>query len=167
MFYNVLELKDLVDIYLIDFKYADNSLSIKYSKAPNYVENAKLALTEMKKQIPNNIFNNNKLIKGIIVRHLVLPGYVKDSIKVLDTINDILGKKAIISIMSQFTPIKELENNYPEINRKITNLEYKTVVSHALKLKLNNSFIQEKESASLDYTPSFNENIIDIKIHQD
>jgi len=160
------QLKDLVDIYLTDFKYADNMLSIKYSKAPNYVENAKSALEEMKKQIPNNIFKNNKLVKGIIVRHLVLPGYTKDSLKVLNIIKNILSNDAIISIMSQFTPIKELKIKYPEINRTITNLEYKVVVNHALKLGFNNAFIQEKESASLKYTPNFNNNIIEIKIHQ-
>lgn len=159
------KLEEFIDIYLIDFKYADNSLSIKYSKAPNYVENAKTALNEIKKQIPNNIFNDGKLIKGIIVRHLVLPGYSKDSLKVLDLIENILGKNAIVSIMSQFTPIKELEKDYPEINRRITNLEYKTVISHAIKLGLDKAFIQERESASSEYTPKFDDNIIEIKIH--
>ena len=69
--------------------------------------------------------------------------------------------------MSQFTPNKELDGNYKELNRKITRLEYKTVVSHALKLGLNNAFIQDQESASSKYTPTFDKNIIEIKIHQD
>ena len=160
------KLNGFVDIYLTDFKYAENCYALKYSKALNYVENAKNALIEMKKQIPNNKFIGDKLIKGVIVRHLVLPSLIKDSIEVLNIVNKILGNNAIISIMSQFTPIKELEK-YPELNRRITPLEYKTVISHAKKLKLDNAFIQELESASKEYTPTFNENIIEIKIHQD
>ena len=160
------KLNGLIDIYLTDFKYAENHSALKYSKASNYVENAKNALIEMKNQIPNNYFVDRKLVKGIIVRHLVLPTLIKDSIEVLNIVNNILGNSAIISIMSQFTPIKELEK-YPELNRRITPLEYKMVLSHAKKLKLNNAFIQDLESASSEYTPCFNNNIIEIKIHQD
>ena len=86
--------------------------------------------------------------------------------KVLDIINEILGNNAIISIMSQYTPITQLENKHPEINRKITNLEYKVVTNYAIKLGLKNAFIQELESASQEYTPTFDRKIIDIKIHQ-
>lgn len=160
------KLDGLVDIYLTDFKYADNTYALKYSKASNYVENAKTALIEMKKQVPNNIFDGDKLVKGIVIRHMVIPSLAKDSIQVLNIINEILGKDAIVSIMSQYTPIPELKDKYEKINRRLTRLEYKTVVSHALKLGLNNAFTQDLESASCDYTPQFNENIIDIKIHQ-
>ena len=161
------KLNGYVDIYLTDFKYANNEYSIKYSKAPNYVENAKNALIEMKKQINNNFFVENKLKKGIIVRHLVLPNLSKDSVNVLNIIKDMLGEDAIVSIMSQFTPIENLKVNYPEINRRITNLEYKVVTNHAIKIGLKNAFVQELNSASLEYTPNFNENVIEIKIHQD
>ena len=160
------KLNGLIDIYLTDFKYANDEYALKYSKAANYVENAKNALIEMKKQIKNNVFNQNKLQKGIIVRHLVLPNLSKDSINVLNIVKNILGQSAIISIMSQYTPIENLKSNYPEINRTITNLEYKVVTNHALKLGLKNAFIQEHNSASLEYTPCFNQNIIEIKIHQ-
>jgi len=160
------KLDGYIDIYLTDFKYADNKYALKYSKVNNYFENAKNSLIEMKNQIKTNSLKNGKLVKGIIVRHLVLPHLTKDSLQVLDTIYDILGKDAIVSIMSQYTPIKELSQHYPEINRHISKLEYKTVVSHALKLGLKNAFIQDYESANIKYTPVFDDKIIEIKKHQ-
>ncbi len=153
-------LAGLVDIYLTDFKYADDNLAIKYSKAPDYVKNAKNALKEMKKQQKDNVFENNKLVRGIVIRHLVLPNNTKDSIKVLDIVKDICGKDAILSIMAQYTPMTK---NLPkELCRKITPLEYKTVVNHALKLGLTNSFTQDLSSASACFTPNFKEKIIEI-----
>jgi len=160
---NIKQLKGFVDIFLTDFKYAENDLAFKYSKAHNYVENAKLALKEMKNQIKNNVFDGEKLVKGIIVRHLVLPTLYKDSINVLNIVKEILGKNAIVSIMSQYTPIKELNDNFPEINRTITNLEYKMVVNHAIKLDLANAFVQDLNSANIKYTPNFNNVIFEIK----
>ena len=156
------QLKGLVDIYLVDFKYANNQSAIKYSKTPNYVETAKNALKEMKNQQKTNIFKNGKLVKGIIVRHLVLPNLAKDSTIVLDIIHNILGKNAIVSIMSQYVPMFEA-TKLKEINRKITKLEYKLVVNHALKLGLNNSFIQDLDSSCASYTPDFKNNVFEIK----
>ena len=164
---NIQKLKGLVDIYLTDFKYANNNHALKYSKASNYVENAKQALIEMKKQYASNIFENGKLVKGIIVRHMVIPTLCKDSINVLNTIENLLGKDAIVSIMSQYTPNGQLQNKFPEINRTITNLEYKLVVNHAIKLGLKNAFIQELNSANNKYTPNFNNEIFEIKKPQD
>lgn len=155
------ELEGLVDIFLTDFKYANNEYALKYSKANNYVENVKNSIKMMHKLQPVNQFFNNKLISGIIVRHMVLPNLTKDSISVLDSIVDILGKDAIVSIMSQYTPMGKA-NEHPEINRRITNLEYKTVIAHANKLGLKNAFVQELESASSSYTPNFNSKIIDL-----
>ena len=154
-------LKNLVDIYLTDFKYANNDYSLKYSKAPNYVENATQSLGEMKEQIPKNIFINGKMIKGIIVRHMVLPTLAKDSLKVLDIVNSILGNTAIVSIMSQYTPMN-IDKQYNEINRRISNMEYKLVLSHANKLNLKNAFIQDLESSNEKYTPCFNNKIFEI-----
>ena len=155
------ELEGLVDIFLTDFKYANNEYALKYSKANNYVENVKNSIKMMHKLQPVNQFFNNKLISGIIVRHMVLPNLTKDSMSVLDSIVDILGKDAIVSIMSQYTPMGKA-NEHPEINRRITNLEYKTVIAHANKLGLKNAFVQELESASSSYTPNFNSKIIDL-----
>lgn len=151
----------LVDIYLTDFKYANNDYSLKYSKAPNYVENITESLIEMKKQIPKNIFINGKMVRGIIVRHMVLPTLAKDSLKVLDIINDIIGNDAVVSIMSQYTPMN-IEKQYEEINRPISNIEYKLVLSHANKLNMKNAFIQELTSSNKKYTPCFNNKIFEI-----
>ena len=156
------QLKGLVDIYLVDFKYANNQSAIKYSKTPNYVETAKNALKEMKNQQKTNIFKNGKRVNSIIVRHLVLPNLAKDSTIVLDIIHNILGKNAIVSIMSQYVPMFEA-TKLKEINRKITKLEYKLVVNHALKLGLNNSFIQDLDSSCVSYTPDFKNNVFEIK----
>lgn len=155
------KLNGFIDIYLTDFKYYNDDYALRYSKASNYLKNAKKALIEMKKQKNINIFNNKKLISGIIVRHMVLPSLVKDSINVLNTINDILGNDAIISIMSQYTPMGE-SDKYPEINRKITPLEYKAIVSYANRLNFKNAFIQDLESANQSYTPIFNDIIVEI-----
>ena len=155
------KLEGLVDIYLTDFKYANNAYALKYSKSNSYVENVKNSLKIMKKQQMKNVFVENKLISGIIVRHMVLPTLIKDSIAVLDSINEILGNEAIVSIMSQYVPMGEAYK-YPEINRRITPLEYKTVLAHANKLGFKNAFIQELESASSSYTPDFNSTIIDL-----
>lgn len=149
-------LNGLVDIFLIDFKYFDNSLAIKYSHAPNYKENVISAITEMKQQIPQNKFINGKLTKGIIIRHLVLPNHVKDSFQVLDTIKSIIGETALVSIMSQYTPFGNAKN-FPEINRTLTPLEYKAVIAHALKLNLKNALIQDLSSATTQMIPDFND----------
>jgi len=92
--------------------------------------------------------------KGVIVRHLVLPNCTMDSIKCLDFIHDNLGKDSIVSIMSQYEPRYGVDD-YPEINRKITPLEYKRVVSHAIKLGMSNAYTQDLSSANSIYTPKF------------
>lgn len=154
------KLEGYVDIFLVDFKYYDNTFAIKYSKAPNYKENVTACIEEMKRQIPKNIFNGEKLVKGIVVRHLVLPGLTKDSFNVLNTIKEILGKEALVSIMSQYTPFGK-SADFPEIDRKITKLEYKAVLAHALKLELNNALVQDLCSATTEMIPDFDGDIVE------
>lgn len=148
------KLKDYVDIYLVDLKYMDNALALNYSRANNYVENATKSILEMRKNQPTDIIKNGVMQKGVIVRHLVLPTHTDDSIKCLNFICENLGKTTIVSIMSQYEPRYDAVN-YPEINRKITPVEYKRVVSHALKLGLNNAYTQDLSSANSKYTPKF------------
>ena len=114
----------------------------------------------MKKQIPNNTFINDKLVKGIVVRHLVLPGLTKDSFNVLNSIKEILGENALISIMSQYTPYGK-SSEFPEINRKITKLEYKAVLAHALKLGFKNALVQDLCSATTEMIPDFDGKIVE------
>lgn len=154
------KLEGLVDIFLLDFKFADDEFAKKYCNAPNYASNIELCLKEIKRQIPKNKFSGQKLVRGIVLRHLVMPSLTKDSISVLDKIKEILGTDALVSIMSQFTPFGECEK-YPEINRTITNLEYKIVVAHAKKLGLFNALIQETASATTEMIPDFDGEIVE------
>lgn len=148
------KLKGFVDIFLVDLKYNDNSLALKYSKANNYVENAHKSILKMHELQPTNIIENGLMKKGIIIRHMVLPSHTSDSISCLNWINENLGNESIVSIMSQYEP-RYNAAVYPEINRKITPLEYKRVTSHALKLNMTNCFTQDLSSADSKYTPKF------------
>jgi len=148
------KLKDWVDVYLVDLKYMNNELSTKYSKAQNYVENSTQAIIQMKKNQPHDVIENGLMKKGMIIRHLILPTHTNDSIKCLDFICDKLGKDSIVSIMSQYEP-RYNATQHKEINRKITPLEYKRVVNHAIKLNMENCFTQDLSSAHSKYTPKF------------
>lgn len=148
------KLDGIVDIYLTDFKYFDGSLAKKLSAAPDYPEATKAAILEMKKSVPEDIIAGGLMKKGLIVRNLVLPNQAKDSINVLNWVKNNLGKETYISIMSQYVPMgkaKEIE----ELNRRVSPLEYKVVVSSANRLGLDNAFIQDLSSATSDYTPDF------------
>lgn len=148
------KLKNYVDVYLVDLKYMDNNLALKYSKAPNYVEKATEAIKQMKQNQPNNIIENNLMKKGLIIRHLILPTHTDDSLKCLDFINKEIGTDTIVSIMSQYEP-RYNAKNYEEINKKITPLEYKRVVNYALKLGMTYCYTQDLSSADSKYTPKF------------
>ena len=151
------KLKDYVDIYLTDFKYFSSELSRKYSLASNYFEECSKAILEMKNNQPENIFDENGLMKkGLIIRHLCLPNQTKDSEKIIDWIFENLGNKTIISLMSQYVPMGNAEK-YPEINRKIKPVEYKVLVNKLNKLGFNNVFLQDFSSASDEFTPDFSE----------
>lgn len=159
---NIERLKPYVDIFLFDLKYFDSELSSKYSSAKNYFEFAFASLKKAREIIPNDIIKDGIMQKGIIVRHLVLPSCFNDSIKILEQINNSLGNKTFVSLMSQYVPFYKAEN-YAEINRKLKPIEYKRVVNYAEKLGFENCFIQETSSASEVYVPKFfDEDIIKI-----
>ncbi|MDE6565916.1 MAG: radical SAM protein, partial [Clostridia bacterium] len=148
-------IKKYIDSFLVDFKYIDSNLALQLSKAKDYPEVAKNAIMEMKRSIPQNAFNKKGLMtKGIIVRHLVLPENIKNSKDILSWIVDNLGKDTIVSIMNQYTPYGKAIGN-KDIGRKLKPIEYKIVVNHALRLGLNNAFVQEDSSASEIYIPQF------------
>ena len=149
-------LAGIVDIYLPDFKYFDNKTAKKYSSAPDYVEYSKAAIEEMVRQHPECVFDENGIIqKGVIVRHLVMPGQTESAKKAVKYLYDTYGDKIFISIMSQYTPCTDL-SAYPEINRKLTREEYDDVVNYAVDIGVENGFIQEGESASESFIPPFN-----------
>ena len=148
-------LKGYIDIYLPDFKYYNSELAQKYSKAPDYFDVAVKAIKEMYDQVGAYRENNNGLaIKGVIIRHLVLPGCRHDSVKILEEIKKALPIKNIrLSLMSQFTP-DFVSPEYKELSRKITSFEYNYVLNKAIELGFD-GFFQQKDSASAKYTPNF------------
>lgn len=149
------KLEGYVDVYLPDFKYMDEELGRKYSNAGNYSEIAKKAIAEMVRQVGNAQFDSRGILKkGVVVRHLVLPGYTADSKEIIKYLYDTYGNSIYISIMSQFTPILGLEN-YPELQRKLTEKEYDEVVDFAIELGVENGFIQEGDVAKESFIPDF------------
>lgn len=150
-------LEGYIDIYLPDLKYYSPDLSEKYSGAKNYFSYASAAILEMLRQTKSLKFRENgSLERGVIIRHMVLPGQKEDSIRLLHWMADYLPKEQyLISLMSQYTPFFRAEE-YPEINRRITTYEYQKVVDTALSLGLEQGFMQEKSSAKKEYTPPFN-----------
>ena len=145
-------LEGLIDIYLPDFKYYNNNLG-KYSKVKDYFEVASLAIEEMYRQVGKPQYKNNILIKGMIVRHLVLPHHTDDSKKIIKYLYDKYGDNIILSIMNQYTNIKKLK--YKELNDKVTKEEYDDLIDYACNLGIENCFIQEEESQSESFIPIF------------
>ena len=149
-------LEGYVDVYLPDFKYMEASLAEAFSNAPDYPERAKEAVEEMVRQTGKCVFNEEGYIeKGTIVRHLILPGHTVNSKKVLDYLHNTYGNKIFISIMNQYTPVYE-QKVYKELNRKVTEREYKKVLDHALEIGVENGFWQTGDTAKESFIPSFN-----------
>ncbi len=149
-------LKDYIDIYLPDLKYYSSVLSKRYSKAENYFEVASLAILSMIEQTGGLEYDQHGILqKGVIIRHMVLPGCKDDSIQLLHWMKDTLPEgNYLLSLLSQYTPFyKSCE--YPEINRRITTYEYNKVLDTAIALGLTDGFMQEKSSAKEEYTPPF------------
>lgn len=153
-------LKDYVDIWLPDLKYMDSQLSLRFSQAKDYFEAASAAICQMISQTGSPVYQRREdvslLSKGVIIRHMVLPGHREDSIALLQWMAGHLPKdQYLVSLMSQYTPYTK-NSRYPELNRRITSYEYNKVVEAALELGLTNGFMQERSSAKEEYTPPFN-----------
>ncbi len=154
----------LVDIYLPDLKYASAELGKKYSGAADYFAVASAAIAEMVRQVGTPQFaekedseqENTPLMKrGVIVRHLVIPGNISDSKKVIRYLYETYGDDIFISIMSQYTPLREFPE-YPELNRRLKSREYDKIVDFALDLGVENGFLQEGDVAEESFIPEFN-----------
>ena len=143
-----------IDIYLPDFKYAQNELGKRLSKVDNYFEITTEALREMYKQTGKAIFDDRGIMhKGMIVRHLVLPNHLVNSRKVLKWLNDNMND-VFVSVMAQYFPTykaKELE----DINRKLTKEEYEQIESYLYRLNLENGYIQELGEHEEEYVPKW------------
>ncbi len=149
------KLEGKIQIYLPDLKYISDDRSQKYSSASDYFTFASKALIEMKRQCPENIYDEEGIMqKGMIVRHLILPKNTNQSLKILDWIKENLGTDTVISLMSQYTPYGKIEE-YPELQRKITQREYLKVTDYAEELGFENIFTQSSLSADEDFIPDF------------
>ena len=149
------EMEGFIDIYLADYKYADGALAEKYSHAADYPEVAAAALKEMFRQVGKPVFDERGIMqKGMIVRHLLLPGCGRDSKRVLNYLYETFGDDVYISIMNQYTPLPHVQR-FPELRRGITEEEYEEIVDYAIELGIENGFIQEGETAEESFIPSF------------
>lgn len=146
-------LNGIVDIYLPDFKYIRQDKAKKYSRAGDYPQVAEAAIAEMLRQQPNAVFEGGMMKKGVIIRHLILPGNTNSAIEIIDYCKDHFNG-AYLSLMAQYTPCGDLVP-YPEISRKITKREYDKVLSYAVSSELENVFVQERSSADENYIPPF------------
>ena len=177
-----------IDIYLPDFKYADNGLGLKYSHVPDYFERASAALEEMVRQVGEMRFctedaldrlvqegkekasiqemsvtayqkrseNGESLLmtRGVIVRHLLLPGMIEDSKKVIKYLLETYGEQIFISMMNQYTPLPHVKE-FPELMQRVSEKQYEELVAYALELGIENGFVQEGDVASESFIPSF------------
>lgn len=153
-------LNGLVDIYLPDFKYYSHRLSEKYSAAPDYRETAAAALAEMVRQTGAPIYDENTgLMKsGVIVRHMMLPGHLQDSKRVLSYLRDTYGDTIVYSVMSQYTPVRMFPD-MPELNRRVSHREYNALLDYSLSIGIEDGYMQEGEAAESSFIPSFNAHV--------
>ena len=149
-------LKNRVDVFLPDLKYFDDKIAISFSNAKNYFQVASAALKKMFELVGEVKFNSQGLMtRGLLVRHLVLPNFRTDSMKILDWLYENFGDKIFISIMNQYIPLFHAKN-FKKIDRRLTSFEYKSVVRHAENLGIKNCFIQIGKTADEKFIPKFN-----------
>lgn len=149
------QLEGKIDVYLPDFKYSDNALAKKLSSAPDYFETASAAILEMYRQVGKPVLEDDEMKRGVLVRHLVLPGCVDNSLGVLDWVAEHFRSGDILfSLMSQYVPMGRAVE-MPPFDRRITELEYDSVLSYMMLLGIENGYTQDFSSAERGYTPSF------------
>ena len=146
-----------IQIYLPDLKYADNALAARYSHAPDYFETAAAAIDEMFRQTgPYEMDPDGMLKRGVAVRHLILPGQVENSLRVIDYIaHHFRPGDILFSLMRQYVPHGRIES-FPELNRRVSDEEYELVEQYLFDSPIEDGFVQEEESASQEFIPVFN-----------
>mgnify|MGYP003296799578 CR=1 FL=1 len=154
-------LNGYIDVYLPDIKYFSPEISMRYSSAADYFEYASEAVSAMINQVSKPVYNSDGgLVKGTIIRHLVLPSHSSDSKRIVEYLYKTYGDSIYVSIMSQYTPMPSVK--YPELKRRLRQREYEAVTDYALALGLTNGFFQEGEAASESFIPEFNGEGVDI-----
>ena len=149
-------LKSKVQIYLPDLKYSDDIAAIKYSNAPNYFRTATEAIKEMYRQVGDyHIGDDGIMTKGVIIRHLIMPGMLDNSKRVIDWVASTFKPgQVMFSLMHQYVPCGRAAD-YPEINRKVTDTEYKELENYLMASTIEDGFVQEGDSACEDFIPCF------------
>jgi putative pyruvate formate lyase activating enzyme len=146
-------MEGLIDIYLPDFKYADSKLARELSRAPDYPEVAEKAIAEMIRQTGVSIYNDDGIMtRGTLIRHLILPLHTENSINVLERISEKFPGTEV-SLMAQYTPVRHFDE-YPELNRKITQRELEKVADKMMDLGID-GFVQDVSSSGKKYIPDF------------
>lgn len=149
------KLENYVDIYLADFKYFDNDTAKKYSNADNYLQVVKTAIEEMVSQKGVPVYDDEGMMtKGVIVRHLLMPGKLQESKAIIRYVYEEYGERVVLSIMNQYTPLKQVEK-YPEINRKVTEEEYESLINYAISIGVKEAYVQEGDTAEESFIPPF------------
>ena len=151
------KLEGRVQIYLPDFKYADASLAARYSAAPDYPAVAEAAIREMNRQTGDFAFDDDgQLVRGVLIRHLVLPGNLGNTFGVIDRVREMFPRdgQVLFSLMSQYTPVADVPQ-FPELCRRLTEEEYAAAERYLFDSGIENGFVQDRESAETDYIPAF------------
>lgn len=149
------QLDGLVDVYMPDFKYSDATLAVSLSEAANYAETAERALAEMFRQTGAYVLRDGILRRGVLIRHLILPGFRKDSLAVLSRIARAVPPDAVLlSLLRQYTPAFAEDAAEKSLHRSLTQFEYESVLAHAQSLGFD-GFMQGKEAVGEQYTPQF------------
>ncbi len=148
-------LDGLIDIYLPDMKYYSDELAQKYSRASDYFAVASAAIREMVRQTGQVRFDGDMLQRGTVVRHLILPGQIEDSKRILEHLHGEYGDKIFISIMDQYTPMPGIEREYPELGRCVSGEEYDSVVDYAISLGITQAYIQDGGAVGESFIPDF------------
>lgn len=145
-----------IDVYLPDFKYFNDRYAAKYSKVNDYVSNEIEIICEMVNQVGKPKFDSKgNILKGVIVRHLMLPGLLFDSKKIIDYIYNKYGDDVYISLMNQYVPMFKA-CDYPEINKTLNPKHYNSLINYAIELGVSNGFIQDEGTSTSDFIPDFN-----------
>lgn len=152
-------MRNLVDIYLADLRYYDDTLGVNYSSCSSYFEIATMAIDEMYRQVGSPEFDQDGMMKkGLIVRVLILPGHLEDAKKIIRYLYQTYKNDIFFSIMNQYTPVNPCI--YQNLNRKLTEDEYNEVIKYALELGVSNAFVQEEGTAEESFIPDFNTNVL-------
>lgn len=149
-------LRNKVQCWLPDLKYAESDVSKKYSDCEDYFEKATAAIEQMVRQVgPYEIGSDGILKKGVIIRHLILPNHVENTKKVLEYVAETFGEgEVLFSLMRQYVPCGRAAE-FPEINRRVTDEEYEECVAYMEDLGIVDGYVQQKESADKNFTPAF------------